>query len=145
MDTITLETDIPLLCLEAASFPDGVLRAHEELRRLVPPARERSYFGLSRPEGRGGIVYRAAAEQLTPEEAVFAPLERIVLRRGRYLCRFVPDFRKDVSVIGNTFRELLRHPALDPQGYCVEWYGEEGRNVTLLVRLRDDGHWTHSG
>ncbi|RYY66432.1 MAG: transcriptional regulator [Chitinophagaceae bacterium] len=145
MDSIHLETDIPLLCLEAASFPDGVLRAHEELQLLVPPARERSYFGLSRPGGRGGIVYRAAAEQLSPEEAVFETLERIVLRRGHYLGRFVPDFRKDVSVIGNTFRELLRHPALDPQGYCVEWYGEDAKNVTLLVRLRDDGQCTHSG
>ncbi|RYY39000.1 MAG: transcriptional regulator [Chitinophagaceae bacterium] len=135
MESIELEKDIPLLCLSATSFPAGVLAAHEELYRRVPPSKERSYFGISRPEG-DCIVYRAAAEQLHPAEAVTHGLECITLRCGRYISCFIPDFMQDVSVIGRTFRQLLQHPDLDPQGYCVEWYGEGGKNVTLMVRLR---------
>ena len=136
METIQLEKDIPLLYLTAQAFPEGVTAAHQELHRRVPPSKERSYFGISRPEGRH-IVYRAAAEQLHPGEAEQLGLTALTLRRGRYVSRFLPDFMQDVSAIGRNFQELLQHPDIDPQGYCVEWYGEDGKNVTLLVRLRD--------
>ncbi|RYY89320.1 MAG: transcriptional regulator [Chitinophagaceae bacterium] len=136
METIELERDLTVMYVDAASFPEGVLNAHERIHALVPPSRERSYFGISRPEG-PGIVYRAAAEQLDPGEKERFGLPSLVLRKGSYISRFVPDFMKDVSIIGRTFQELLQHPNLDTQGYCVEWYGEDGKNVTLMVRLQD--------
>lgn len=137
METILLEKDIPLLVLAAASFPNGVLAAHQELHRRVPPVKERSYFGLSRPEG-GVIRYQAAAEQLSPEEGRLLGLGTVVLPRGRYLSHFLPNFMQQVSLIGATFQQLLQHPELDPEGWCVEWYGAEQKNVTLLVRLNDE-------
>lgn len=69
MDTLTLATDMKLMYVTASSFPDGILDAHARLHQLVPFSADRNYFGLSRPENNGPIVYRAAAEKKIPGEA----------------------------------------------------------------------------
>jgi hypothetical protein len=36
METIKLENDITVMYVTAASFPDGVLAAHQKLHSLIP-------------------------------------------------------------------------------------------------------------
>src|SRR4051812_38183785 len=121
METITIDNDIKVFYVNAKSFPDGILAAHQQLHSLVPFTTARKFFGLSRPEN-GVIVYKAAAEEINPGEAEKLHLDTLVLPKGKYISRTIYDFMKDPQSVGSVYKELLLHPGLDPQGYCVEWY-----------------------
>ncbi|MCD6065761.1 MAG: putative transcription activator [Bacteroidetes bacterium] len=134
METFDLEKDIQVFCIRAASFPDGVLKAHQALHAKVPFTEGRKYFGISRPEN-GEILYRAAAEELEKGELEQYGFESFVIPKGKYVFRILKDFTKDISSIGRAFDELIHLPGIDPQGYCIEWY--MGMNdVRCMVRLK---------
>lgn len=63
METIMLNSDIKVMYITAASFPEGIIDAHQALHARVPFSASRKYFGISRPE-KEHIVYKAAAEEL---------------------------------------------------------------------------------
>ena len=133
METITLDNDITVFYINATSFPGGIMDAHEKLHALVPFSTDRRYFGISRPEN-GVIVYRAAAEEITPGEAKQFNCETLILKKGKYICLTVIDYAKDLQSIERSFEKLLAYPGIDPQGYCVEWY-MNGKDVKCMVRL----------
>jgi hypothetical protein len=43
----------------------------------------------------------------------------------------------DIPGIGRTFDKLLKHPRIDPQGYCVEEY-VNNTDVRCLVKILED-------
>lgn len=136
METITFENDITVMYKTADSFPNGVMAAHEALHAIVPFSSDRRYYGVSRPENGGGIIYRAAVEELKPGEAGSFGLDTLVLKKGKYISVTIPDFMKDPQSIRQTFGELLHQPGLDPQGYCVELYFND-KDVKCMIRLED--------
>ncbi len=137
METITINKDITVCYVQATSFPDGVLQAHQALHALFSFDGKRRFFGLSRPEGGNGrISYKAAAEELREGEAKAIGLDTLVLKKGRYISMMIPDFRKDIPAIGKAFTELLQQPRIDPEGYCVELYPNM-TDVQCMVRLAD--------
>lgn len=136
METTTFDQDIKVFYKTATSFPNGVLEAHQSLHALVPFSKERKYFGLSRPENGGGIVYRAATEETTPGEGEKLHCETMILKKGRYISSTIHDYMKDIPSIGATFQQLLSSPGLAPQGYCVEWYISD-KEVKCMIRLED--------
>jgi hypothetical protein len=121
MELHTFDRDIRVLTVDADSFPDGIMDAHEELHALIPFSEDRRYYGISRPEN-GTIVYRAAAEELQPGEAEKWNCGTLVLKKGDYLCIRIEDYLEDIASIGQAFDQLLAQPGIDPNGYCVEWY-----------------------
>jgi len=133
METFTFPEDITLLYVTAASFPDGILAAHQLLHSKIPFSTSRRYFGVSRPEQGGDIVYRAAAEQLEPDEAGRFQCETLVLKKGEYLSLTLHQYRDDLSAIDRAFKALLSQPGLDPQGYCVEWYTND-TDMRCMIR-----------
>ncbi|HEY8400773.1 MAG TPA: transcriptional regulator [Cytophagaceae bacterium] len=135
MDTITLEKSIKVFYKTASSFPEGVLAAHQSLHALIPYSRDRNYFGISRPENGGGIVYKAAAEEKYPGEGEKLNCETMVIEQGKYLAIDVPDFMKNISAIEKAFTQLISQPGIDPEGYCVEWYIND-TDVRCMVRLQ---------
>jgi hypothetical protein len=135
METITLDKDINVFYVTAPSFPQGIKEATDKLHSLFPFSPGRKIFGLSRPENGGGIVYRAAAEELQAGEGKMHHCETLVIKKGRYISQKVENFRDDVLSIDRAFKELLQRPDLDPEGYCVEWYETEGPGVTCMIRL----------
>jgi hypothetical protein len=120
MENYVLENDITVFCITATSFPAGVMAAHKELHSLVPFSTERKYFGISRANEKGEIIYKSAAEELNKGELEKHDLEKIVLKKGNYLSVEIHDFMKDIPAIGKTFQEMIAHPGIDPQGWCVE-------------------------
>lgn len=134
METVDINNDISLLYVTASSFPDGVMAAHQKLHSLFPLDIKRSYFGLSRPEQGGGIIYKAAAEELIPGEAIELGLETITIKSGKYLSITVTDFMKDLPAVGKAFQELLAQPDIDMEGYCVEMYPNQ-TDIKCMVRL----------
>ncbi|RPD41710.1 transcriptional regulator [Chitinophaga barathri] len=136
METFTVDKDIKAFYVTASSFPDGIKDAHEKLHSMVPFSRNRKYLGISRPEGGGGIVYRAAATELEPGEFDKLKLESLVLKKGKYAAVDIHDYMKDLTAIGHTFNEILEREDLDPQGYCVEWYTSD-KDVKCMIRLAE--------
>jgi predicted transcriptional regulator YdeE len=135
MDTISLDKDITVFCVRAASFPDGIMGAYERLRLIIGENSRRRIFGLSRPEN-GTIVYRAAAEESHPGEGKELDFETIVIRSGKYVSETLHNYWDDLSAIGRVFDKLLANPDIDPAGYCVEDYFAD-KDVRCMVRLKD--------
>ena len=136
METVKIDNDIKVLYVTAASFPDGVMAAHQKLHALIPYSAERRYFGLSRPENGGEIIYKAAAEELHPGEAEELKCDTMIIKKGNYACITINDYMKDIPAIGNAFQQLTDLPNIDPQGYCVEWYLTQ-TDVKCMVRLAE--------
>jgi hypothetical protein len=134
VETIVIDKDINLIYEQAASFPEDVKDAHDKLHSLFPFTTERKYLGLSRPEN-GVIIYMAAVEEITPGEAEKFDFPTMTLKNGNYISITIHDFMEDIPAIGQTFQELLTHPGIDPQGYCVEWYFNI-YDVRCMVRLK---------
>jgi hypothetical protein len=134
MENITFDKDITVFYKTASSFPEGVLAAHQQLHALVPFSTDRKYFGLSRPEKGGIIVYRAAAEELEPGEGKRLGCETMVLKKGRYATVTIEDYMNNIPAIGQTFMQLTSLPDIDQQGYCVEWYFNE-KDLHCMIRL----------
>jgi hypothetical protein len=136
MKTLLQDNDITVFYITAKSFPDDALAAHQQLHQLIPYSTDRKYFGVSRPEN-GKIVYRAAAEEKYPGEGKKLNCDTLVLKKGQYISLTITDYAKDISAIQRAFDQLLRHPGIDPQGYCVEWFFND-KDVTCMIRLQDN-------
>ena len=136
MEEITLEEDIKVFCETAKSFPDGIMEAHRELHSIVPLPDERRYFGISRPNDKGIIIYQAAAEEIYQGEAEELGCNTFVIKGGKYISLLVPDYINDVQGIRKAFQKLTSHPGIDPNGYCIELYLNE-KDVKCMIRLRE--------
>ena len=134
MEQFILKDDIKVFCVTAESFPDGVLAAHQALHRMVAFTNERNYFGLSRMENGGSIVYKAAAEEYMDGEFSGKGLEELIISKGTYQCITVENFMQNVPEIGQAFQKLLDDQNLANEGYCVEWYLPNDA-VRCMVRL----------
>ena len=135
MDKISLDKDIKVFCVTATSFPMGVLAAHQQLHTLLPDTEGRRFFGISYGNPQGGITYKAAAEEMVSGEAEIYNYETFLIKKGKYLSKTLTDYQKDTSAIGSTFQEMLQHPELDKNGYCVEIY-LSNKEVQCLVKLQ---------
>lgn len=134
MEKYKIEQDIKLFYVQAESFPLGVGGAFKKLNELTSHNGARLLYGISFPDGAGSIVYRAAVEETYPGEAEKAGCRVFVVRKGDYISAYLSDWKKDESIIGRTFQELLRDPHIDKQGYCLEIYPNE-KDVRCLVPL----------
>jgi predicted transcriptional regulator YdeE len=135
MENQIIEKDIAVLYVTAETYPHGILGAHEKLQQDIPFSQERKFYGLSRPEDGLGIVYKAAAEVKTADEPEKFKLETMIIPSGKYISQTIRNFREDLPLIEKTFRKLLDQPNIDPNGYCVEWYLPNGRDVACMVRV----------
>jgi predicted transcriptional regulator YdeE len=136
MDSYILGEDIRVMCVSADNFPDGIMPAFEKLHGSVPEKHDRRYFGISRPNAKGEIVYRAAAEELVNGEAEQLGLERFTIPGGAYNTYYIKDYRNHIGAIAECFDLLTGQAETDPNGYCIEWYiGED--DVKCMVRCND--------
>lgn len=132
---VSIDKDTRLICIQASSFPEGVQAAHEQLHALLQGSGQRRFYGLSRPEGGGGIVYKAAAEELHEGEAEQLGCESFTIKKGQFSMIAIHDYMKHIESIGQAFTELLKDPCIDPQGYCLEWYISD-KDVQCMVPLK---------
>jgi hypothetical protein len=136
MGNFIIEKDIHAFYVAADSFPNGVLKAHQTLQKLIADKEHRTFYGLSRPDEKGIIQYKATVEEIAQGEAEKLHCEKIVIKKGSYSSAYISDYMNQVNLIGDTFMKLLKHPNLDPEGYCVEEYvGKD--DMRCLVRLKD--------
>lgn len=135
MENYLLENDIGVICLQAETFPAGIMAAHHKLQELTGNDAGRKFFGISYPEKPGHIIYKAAAQEKYYNEAAALGCEHFTIRSGNYISIFIKDFMKNIPAIGNAFSELLSNPDIDPNGYCLEIYEGES-DVRCMVPLK---------
>lgn len=123
MEPYHLDHDIHLCCIRAKSFPEGVMAAFQRLMDVFPnPQGQRRLFGVSWPDGKGGMIYKAAVEEKFKGEAETLGMETYLLKKGEYLSTVVHDFMKDIPSIGKAFNELVDAPGVHPNTVGVEEY-----------------------
>lgn len=135
-DRYFIDSDIVVACTRAASFPEGIGAAYNKLRGILPSPAKRTFYGISRGDRNGDIIYYACAQQLYDREADELGLETFTIRKGEYISEVLEDWRKDEPAIGRVFRSLLLYPDIDAEhGYCVEIYFNE-KDVRCMVILQ---------
>lgn len=135
MEIIHFEKDIKAGYIKADSFPNGVLKAHQTLHSIVPFSMERQYYGISYNNEKGEIIYMAAAKELADSEMKSLGLNIFTIKKGDYISIILKDYQKDTSMIGKTFQDMLQHPQLDREGYCLEIYLNE-KDLQCLVKIQ---------
>jgi hypothetical protein len=123
-------------CNTAASFPEGVLKAHQILHQIYPSSEGRHFFGISRPVN-GEIEYKAAVSLAPGEQPVTDRFERFVIKKGLFLSSTIHNFMDNIPSIQKTFEHLVKDPRVDHDGYCLEEYPDE-KNMICMVTLDDD-------
>ncbi len=136
MDFITIEHDIPVICRQVKSFPEGIKEAFIDLEKALPALHGRSFFGISYFDSAENIVYKAGVEVLPGEEISLVDSEKIIVMQGKYLGTVVRNFMQNIGDISNSFIELMKSPLWDNTTPCIEWYSSEN-SVTCMVRMKD--------
>lgn len=134
MEKYLLKDDIPVLCLKADSFPDGIMAAHHILHSIIK-SKDRMFFGISSPNREGVIQYSAAVDKISEEEADLFGMETFLIRKGTYLSIYIKDYFRNPSLIAEAFQQLIHQPGIDPEGACVEMYWKD-TDVRCMVRLK---------
>lgn len=133
MKRLTIDKDINVFYIQAKSFPEGVMEAHQKMHSLFTFSSDRRCFGISRPEN-GKVIYLVAAEEIEKGDLSQHNLKKITIPEGTYLSITIKNFRKDISSIKKSFDKIILNPDIDPNGYCIEWY-QGMDDVICMVKL----------
>ena len=136
MELIHIENDVKLFCVTSESFPDGILRAFEALENKLPTKEGRVFYGISQPDIKGSIVYKAAVAESFDNEGRAAGCEPFILEKGTYVSETITGFMSDPGRIGLTFQKLLKDPRRSDTYPCIEWYINE-TDVVCMIQLKD--------
>ena len=136
MEIKNLPEDINVLYVKAESFPLGIKAAHEKIHSIVNEEDKRRYFGISWMNKNNEIEYLAAAEALNPNESDKYGCSTFTIRKGDYISETLLDWCKPEGRVAAVFQEMLKHPQLDKNGYCLEIYLND-TDMECLVKLQD--------
>ena len=128
------ESDIPIICIVADSFPDGVMEAHQKLHSRITHSVDRKYFSVSWMKEGGSLHYQAGAEILDPQDASIQDGVPFTIRKGKYSSITIHDFMNNIHAIAEAFQQLLKNENMDPNGYGLEWYVSQSE-VKCMVPL----------
>jgi hypothetical protein len=130
-----LNADINVVCVTASSFPDGIVAAFDKLNSLIRATVPRRIFGISYGDGSKNITYKAAAEENSADESARLHCERFTIKKGEYTSQYIEHFMKNIPAIGQAFQEMCRDKRVDSNGYCIEMYLNDNKDVLCMVRL----------
>ena len=122
MNKFSLSEDIKVMCVTANRFPEGIEEAQQQLYKHFPQKDNRRFFGISKPNEKGEIIFKAAAEELIDGETAAYGLESFSIKKGVYNTFYLKNHRHDTDSIRESFHILLGQVEIDPHGYCIEWY-----------------------
>lgn len=131
MQVIARTENTTVYCNAAASFPDGVLKAHQMLHQIYPTEAGRQYFGISWPEN-GHIQYKAAVSLAPGESPVTDKFEKFVIGKGLFLSSTINNFMDHIPSIQHTFEHMIKDARVDHNGYCLEEYPN---NTTMVCMV----------
>ena len=98
MEKYTLSKDVPVFGFQVKSFPQGIGDAFDALMRKIPDGKQRAYYGVSKMDDKGAIVYYVDAEEKMPGEAEKYGYERKIIPRGDYLAETIHDWHDQAKL-----------------------------------------------
>ena len=131
MQQIQMKESRKLIGLKAESFPNGVVPAFDALEKKV--GKGRKVYGMSRGDGKSNIDYWACVLENTNERPPMG-CEELEVKAGTYVSERLSNWQGREEILGQTFQTLYSHPQVDPNGYCVEEYLDNG-DVLCMVRI----------
>jgi len=132
METLEFKEDIEIICNTVTTFPNYIKEAFDALEESLPDCEKRNWYGISRPNQKGEIIYKAAATELEDGEAEKFGYHSFTIKKGTYISETILDWMKNPQVIGETFMKLLEDPRIDKEGYCLEWYKSDDLVICLV-------------
>lgn len=135
METNKLNQDVKVFCVTADTFPNGVEAAYNKLYAIAGND-GRTVYGLSKPNEKGAIIYKAAATEKFDGEGGQLGLETFTIPKGEYVTETIHNWKNNMQKFGPTFQALLDNPRLDWASWCVEWYKSDDE-VVCMVKLND--------
>ena len=134
METINIPNDIPIVCVRATSFPEGVMAAHEKLHSLISHDKPRRNYSVSWMGPDNKILYMAGSEIVEEKDHHLEGTEKFTVRAGDYISETIHNFMENIPAIGQTFQSMLKRDDIDPNGYCLEHYVDD-KTVVCMVPL----------
>lgn len=132
-----IEKDIVVFYVEATSFPDGIVEAFTNLKNILGPIKNTTFYGISKPEKNKGIVYKAAAS-ISSTNIENINLPRLIIPAGNYYSIHIADYTTDISQFTKAFENLLAQPQIATDTFCIEVYNNDNPNeATCLVKKAD--------
>ena len=132
METFEFKENIEIICKTVTTFPNQIKEAFDTLEESLPDCEKRDWYGISRPNENGVIIYKAAATELEDGESEKFGYESFTIKKGIYISETIMDWMKRPQVIGETFMKLLEDPRIDKEGYCLEWYKNDDEVICLV-------------
>ena len=134
MEKYTLTKDVPVFGFQVKSFPQGIGDAFDALMRKIPDGKQRSYYGVSKMDDKGAIVYYADAEEKMPGEAEKYGYERKIIPRGDYLAETIHDWHDQAKLacIKDVFHTMMQDKRADNTRPCIEWYKTDAEMLCLV-------------
>ena len=136
MENFKLTRDYHLQCKKVDSFPDGIGEAFELLYRQLKDTGQRNYFGLSRMDDQGRIIYKVAAERLENDLFTDNDYEPGVLPASEYLVHRLRNWREHLQDIKTMFGQLMADPRTDKSFPCVEWYRNDDEMWCMMLESK---------
>ena len=130
-----LNSDINVLCVTASSFPDGIMAAFDKLNSLVQSPGSEGFLVFHIGDGNKNIIYKAALEENSADGAARLGCERFTIEKGEYISEYIEDFMKNIPAMGQAFQEMCRDKRIDSNGYCIEMYLNNNKDVLCMVKL----------
>ena len=140
MKRYKLPKDIKLFCIDAISFPDGILAAHQKLQSLLETIENRKFYGISYGTNEGKVIYKAGVAELFKGEGEKLGCESFIISKGEYIGETIINWKSDEQIVEKTFKKLLSDHRRDENGYCLEIYLNEN-DMRCLVKLNPEKIW----
>lgn len=132
-EIFSISEDIHVLTFKASSFPQGIAEAHTKIQSQFSNIHEKTIFGISRPEN-GNINYWSAIKLTHYGNTDDFGVGQFTISKGEYISIMVNNYIEDPLSISSAFQSLTRHPGIDPEAYCIEWYLGE-KDVKCMIKL----------
>ena len=126
--------DQPVFGHLVKTFPNGIGEAFGALMKTIPDGDKRSYYGLSKMDDRGAVLYWVAAEEKFAGEAERYGYERFTILKGNYLSELVPNWKNNLACIKDVFHQLMQDDTADTTKHCIEWYYAEDEMLCMIQK-----------
>jgi hypothetical protein len=135
MEIIQINHDKKVFGFQVKTFPNKIGEAFDALMQQIPEGDKRSYYGISWIE-HTTIIYYAAAEQKSDDEAQKFNAREFTIGKGNYLREVLTDWMPKVGQIKEIFDEMLKDPRVDLTKPAIEWYKSDSE-MWCMMKIRD--------
>jgi DinB superfamily len=132
METYTLIHDVHVFGLQVKTFPQGIKEVFNALMQKVDNGKNRAYYGLSKMDADGGILYYANTEEKFPGEAEKYGCESYTMKKGDYLAVTIKDWYSKLDTIKEVFHEMMQDKRADNTKPCIEWYKTDEEMICMM-------------